>query len=411
VTVGERRDNRSDEQHGGHVADEIGKHEHGSADGEKLRSDSAVESRHKKMNQVGDRAGVFESLHDDEERGEEKQQLPIDAVMNAFGFHASDDKHERADSRGGERKREIHGPQHEDERGGDSAFDEQRAIQRDRKRFRISFEGRGLCELTTEKNCKDNKVEHESHERDGREMEEKVEKSEMRGDADERVLRISGDGHHRADIRRSGERDEIRKFREMQTVGDGENDGREDEADGVVHEKRGENSGGEDEQHEELEARACERGDVDGDPVEEMRDLEMRDENHDAEEEDDGVPTDRAIRAVERDNSRKHHGYRSAKRRSGAVEMAATSAFDGDENVGDEKNDDGEPVKLRQKGNDGGRQREHAEGSLARFAHNDYFARVKRANRKRNGDCSYDVLKPACAGRPRPARRMHDSPS
>lgn len=65
----------------------------------------------------------------------------------------------------------------------------------------------------------------------------------MRSDADERVLRIAGDGHHRADIRGSGERNEIRKFREMQAVGDSENDRREDEADGVVDEKCGEDSG------------------------------------------------------------------------------------------------------------------------------------------------------------------------
>src|SRR6185437_6005875 len=155
VTVGERRDNRLDEQHGGDVADKIGEHEHGSADGEKLRSDAAVQSRLKKMNEVGDRSGILESLHYDEERGEEKKQLPIDAVMNAFGFHASDDEHERADSGGGQWKRKIHGPQNEDERGGDSAFDEQGAIQRDGNGFRMSFERRGVRELAAEKNRQD----------------------------------------------------------------------------------------------------------------------------------------------------------------------------------------------------------------------------------------------------------------
>lgn len=124
MTVWERRDNRFDEQYGGDVADKIGEHKHGSANGEKLRSDATVESRREKMNEVGDRAGVLESLHDDEERGEEKKQLPIDAVMNTFGFHASDDEDERADSGGGQRKRKIHSPEDEDERGSDSAFDE-----------------------------------------------------------------------------------------------------------------------------------------------------------------------------------------------------------------------------------------------------------------------------------------------
>src|SRR5579872_4236219 len=228
----------------------------------------------------------------------------------------------------------------------------------------------------------------------------------MRSDADERVLRISGDGHHRADVRRSGQSDEIRKFREMQTVGDGENDGSEDEANGVVDEKGGEDSRSEDEQHEKLKARAGERSDMDGDPVEKMRDLEMRDENHDAEEENNRVPTDRAIRAVERDDSDEHHGDGAAKSRSGAVEMAAAAAFDGDEDVGDEENNDGEPVKLRQKRDDGCGQREHAEGSLARFAHNDYFARMKCANRKGNGDCFF-VVAEACLRRQATTHKAH----
>lgn len=236
----------------------------------------------------------------------------------------------------------------------------------------MSFERRRVRELAAEKQCQDGNVENKTHNRDGREVEEKAEKSEMRGDADERVLRISGDGHDGADIRRSGERDKIGEFREMQTVGDGENDGREDEADGVVDEKCREDSRGEDEQHEKLQARAGERSDMDGDPVEEMRDLEMRDENHDAEEENDGVPTDRAIRAVERDDSREHHGDGAAKRRSRAVKVAAAAAFNGHEDVGDEEDDDGEPVNVSEQRSEGLSGWKHQEcGSLSRRGRGD----------------------------------------
>src|SRR6185437_1066926 len=207
------------------------------------------------------------------------------------------------------------------------------------------------------------------------------EKSEMRGDADERVLRISSDGHDRANIRRSGQRDKIGQLREMQTVGDGENDGREDEADGVVDEKRGEDSRGEDEQHEELKARTCERGDVDGDPIEEMRDLKMRDENHDAEEENNGVPTDRAVGAVERDDSHEHHGDGAAERRGGAVEMATAAAFDCDQYVGDEENNDGEPVNVSEQRSEGLSGWKHQEcGSLSRRGLGDN--RGRKARRK-----------------------------
>lgn len=189
----------------------------------------------------------------------------------------------------------------------------------------------------------------------------------MRGDANERVLGIPGDGHHGADIRRSGQGDEIRKLWEMQPIRDDENDGREDEADGVVDKKRRENSRGKNEKNEELEARAGEGGDVDSDPVEKMRDLEMRDEDHDAEKKNNRIPTDGAIRAIERDNSREHHGDGSAECRSGAVEVTAAAAFDRDEHIGDGENGDGQPVKLSQKRNDGGGQREHERASLARL--------------------------------------------
>ena len=140
--------------------------------------------------------------------------------------------------------------------------------------------------------------------------------------------------------------------------------GREHEADGVVDEKCGEDAGGENQEDEELEGSAGEARDASGDPVEEMRDLKMRDENHDAEEKNDGVPTDGAIGGVEGDGAGEDHGYCAAEGRSGAVEVAAASALDGDEDVGDEEDDDGEPVKLREK--DEGEGLWHAAESLTR---------------------------------------------
>lgn len=98
-----------------------------------------------------------------------------------------------------------------------------------------------------------------------------------------------------------------------------------------------------------MERSAGEARDASGDPVEEMRDLKMGDKNHDAEEKNDGVPTDGAIGGVEGDGSGEDHGDGAAKGRGGAVEVAAASALDGDEDVGDEEDDDGEPVKAREK--------------------------------------------------------------
>ena len=111
---------------------------------------------------------------------------------------------------------------------------------------------------------------------------------------------------------------------------------------------------------------------MDGDPVEEMRDLEMRDENHDAEQKNNRVPTDRAIRAAERNDSDEHHGYRAAKRGGGAVEMAAATTFDGNQYVGDEENDDGEPVNVSEQRSEGLSGWKHQEcGSLSRRGRGD----------------------------------------
>ena len=205
---------------------------------------------------------------------------------------------------------------------------------------------RHIPKLPAKDEREDGDIEQQADDRDGSEVLEEFEKCEMRGDADESILRVAGDGHDRADVGGGGQREEIRELGEIQAVCGDENDGSEHEAHSVVDEKRGENAGGENEQDEELKRSLGDAGDAKRDPVEEMRNLKMRDENHDAEEENDGVPTDGAIGGVERDDAREDHGDGAAECGGGAVEMAAAAGFDGDENVGDEENADGEPVKM-----------------------------------------------------------------
>jgi hypothetical protein len=368
MRVAEGGDQRADEEDSGDVADEIAEYEHGAADGEKLRGARAAKAGFENVNQARDGAGVFESLHDHEKRGEEKKQFPIHALIDVFGFDAADDENDRAGSGCSESEREIHKPQNENEHGGGGAFREQRAIDDDGILRRMIFQSGSVEDFAMKNNGKEGDVEQQTDDSDGSEMHEEIEESEMRGDTDERVLRIAGDGHDRADVGGSGERDEVWEFGQTQAIGDGENDGREHEAHGVVDEKCGEDSGGEYEKGEKLEGRFGNGGDAGGDPVEEMRDLKMSDENHDAQKKNYGVPTDGAIGSVERDDPRENHGHSAAERRGGAVEVAAASAFDGDEDVGDEENDDGEPVQLREEKNDGKGLRQHAEVSLTRFA-------------------------------------------
>ena len=302
------------------------------------------------VDEVGDRAGIFESLHHDEKRGEEKQKFPADAAVDVFRAYAADDENECGNGGGGKREGEIQNPKDEDEHGGDGAFYEQLAIHGDGDRGRLVFESRRVPELAAKEKCEKDDIEKKSEESDGSEVHEEFEESEMRGDADERVLRIAGDGHDGADVGGGGERGEVRSAREAEAFGDGENDGREHKADGVVDKERGKNAGGENEKDEELEGSFGEGGDAGGDPVEEVGDLEMRDENHDAEKKDDSVPADGGVGVGEGNDSGEDHGDGAAKCGGGAVEAAAASGFDGDEDVGDEKNDDGEPVEVRGQG-------------------------------------------------------------
>ena len=314
-----------------------------------MRGSGASQAGFEEVDEVGDRAGIFKSLHDDKKRGEEKQELPAYAAVDVFGFDAADDENERSDSGGGKREGEIQNPQDEDEDRGDDAFCEQAAVHGDGDRRSLVFRRGRVPELAPKQECENGDIEKKSEEGDGSEMHEEFEKSEMRGDADEGVLRIAGDGHDGADVGGSGESGEVRSAREAEAFGDGEYDGREHEADGVVDKKRGKNAGGENEKDEELEGSFGNGGDARGDPVEEAGDLEMRDENHDAEKKNDGVPADGGVGVGEGNDSGEDHGDGSAKCGGGSVEAAAASGFDGDEDVRDEEDNDGEPVQMRGK--------------------------------------------------------------
>ncbi len=83
---------------------------------------------------------------------------------------------------------------------------------------------------------------------------------------------------------------------------------------------------------------------MDRNPVEESRQPEVCDGNHDAEQKNEGVPIDGLIGAVKREYLRQHHGDRAAKGRGGAVEIARRIAFHSDQNISDEENADRDPV-------------------------------------------------------------------
>ena len=78
----------------------------------------------------------------------------------------------------------------------------------------------------------------------------------------------------------------------------------------------------------------------------------MGDENHHPEEKDQRVPVDYLVGLCEGDDARQHHRDGAAERGSGAVKMASPPAFDGDEQIRDQKNYDGDPMVVRERCNE-----------------------------------------------------------
>ena len=87
---------------------------------------------------------------------------------------------------------------------------------------------------------------------------------------------------------------------------------------------------------------------MDGNPIEESGDAEVRHQDHNAEQKNKRVPVDRAIGVVERKHAREHHRDSPAKGRGRAIEIAGEVAFHRDQNVRDQKNDDWRPMDRRQ---------------------------------------------------------------
>ena len=158
--------------------------------------------------------------------------------MNESGLDAADDQNERAHGNSHQREGEVENPKHHHQRRRKSALHEQGPVHFCRQ-VRGGVGERPSHQVTPEDDRQQPDVQRQSHQRHRRQVSEEPKKRELRGDADQRVLRISRNRHARADIRGSGERNHVGLGREVQALRDSQNDGRKDQADGVVDKESG----------------------------------------------------------------------------------------------------------------------------------------------------------------------------
>lgn len=85
-------------------------------------------------------------------------------------------------------------------------------------------------------------------------------------------------------------------------------------------------------------------------PNRKTRHLKVGDQNHHAQQKQQRVPINGLISIVKRNNAGQHHGHTPAKSRSGAVQSASAVAFNRYKEIGDDKNRDGNPMVVAQRG-------------------------------------------------------------
>ena len=125
----------------------------------------------------------------------------------------------------------------------------------------------------------------------------------MSGYSHERVLGIPRYRHNRAHIRRGCHRDQVRDRRELEPVSHHEDDGRENQTNRIVHEKSRQDTRSKYQQNEQLKARSRHQSHVNCDPIEETRYLEMRDQDHHAQQKQEGVPIDDLVGLIQRQDA------------------------------------------------------------------------------------------------------------
>ncbi len=153
--------------------------------------------------------------------------------------------------------------------------------------------------------------------------------------ADHHVLRIAGDGGDAAAIGGGRGRDEIGQRIAVQGANDLHHDRRHHEADRVIDQESRQNAGKDRHCDQKDERRA---GMVDGERAERPEcagHLEVRDDDHHAEQKRDRIEVDRVERVLEAQGAERDHRRAAEKRDPRAIETQAGNAAGGDSGIGE----------------------------------------------------------------------------
>ncbi len=156
---------------------------------------------------------------------------------------------------------------------------------------------------------------------------------------DHHVLRVAGDRRHAAAIGGGGDRDQIRQRIAVERADDLQHDRRHNEADRIIDEEGGQEPGqhGHGDQEDERRAGVVDRKRAERPEC--ARNLEVRDHDHHAEEERDGVEIDRPEGVLEAQRPKRDHRRAAEERDPRAIEPEAGNAARRDPDIGQDEDE------------------------------------------------------------------------
>ncbi len=152
-------------------------------------------------------------------------------------------------------------------------------------------------------------------------------------DPDQHVLRVAGDGQHRPHVRAHREADEVRRGSYPERPERRQQHGGDDETDRVIDEQGRQQAAADHHAEQQPLGRLGALENPLGRELEELPHLEVADDQHQAEQEDQDVEIDGRVRVHEGQHAKRDHRDRAEQAGGGPVEMHEGQPLDGDEHV------------------------------------------------------------------------------
>ena len=166
----------------------------------------------------------------------------------------------------------------------------------------------------------DGPVNHQSCQRHGPEVEEKIPIADSRKRSNQHVLRIARNRGHAADIGPRGNGEQIRQRREFGAAGYGKHKRHHDETNNVVHQECGKHPAREHDGREKVRQLETAEDKFDA-PLEEAREVETPDNQHHREKQNNRGEINEVQRLLGGDDAKCHHGDGADDRCSGPIDF------------------------------------------------------------------------------------------